>query len=519
MTPEMELIEAAVEKKRQRRPPPRAKWGPAQKRAFWDLQKRKAVAAQTPPPAKPGEPGTNVVLIVLDTLRADHVGAYGSKRETTPFIDSLAKQSVTFTNVFSTAPWTVPAMFSMFTGLYPSEHGITDGTMTGARNKVVGQQVLPDEATTLTEVMQKGGYETFGICTNYHMSEQFGFAQGFDHFIGEDFRFLPFPDIALDAAMPRIRRASKYFLWLHYLDPHFPFYLQSPWFGQWNQSDIHNYQDFGARIILDFYRDFTGIGAEGIPADEHIEPIFQLGQAVAGNLPGIAWLMRKLKVPQEHDYVKFLRAAYASNVRQTDDAVERAFAKLGIGDDALVIVVADHGEELYDNGWWGHRHTLRQNLIHVPMMIRLPNKKAAGKTIDTPVSLVDLMPTVLELAGQSAPSNLSGASLVPLIEGKSVKDRPLFFETNYLGTPLRGIVEYPWKYMRNQKKGTEWLFHLGNDPLEETNAAQHSTAKTAELRGKLMQWVSKAKPNWEAQEIVPLSPAQLERLKKLGYFQ
>ncbi len=518
LSPEMELIEAAAVKKHRPAGPRRGKWGPAQKRAYWEMQKRKAIAAQTPPPAKAGEAGINVALIVLDTLRADHVGVYGSKRDTTPFLDSLARQSVTFTNVFSTAPWTVPAMFSMFTGLYPSEHGITDGTMTGGHNKVVGQQVLPGEAVTLTEVMQQGGYTTLGICTNYHLNKQFGFSQGFEHFIGDDFRFLPFPDIAIDAALPRLRRAPKYFLWLHYLDPHFPFYLQSPWFGQWNESKLHNYQDFGARIMMDFYRDFNGIGDEGIAADEHVEPIFKLGQAVAANLPSVAWLMRRLEVPKDHDYVKFLQAAYASNVRQTDEAVERAFAKLGIDDETLVIVVSDHGEELYDNGWWGHRHTLRQNLIHVPMMIRLPKKKAAGKKIDSPVSLVDLMPTVLELTGQPIPQNLSGKSLVPLMEGEAMDDRPLFVETDYLGTPLRGIVEFPWKYMRNQKKGTEWLFHLGTDPLEEKNVAEDNAAKTAKLRKKLDEWVSTAKPDWDAREIVPLSPAQLEKLKKLGYF-
>jgi hypothetical protein len=207
------------------------------------------------PPATPDPEATDIVLVVVDTVRRDALRAYGASHETSPFFDSVAADGILFTRAFSVSSWTTPAMFSMMTGVYPSEHGVVSGTALGEglSRRVKGQETLPDEAITLAERLKAAGYATFGINTNFHMHPKFGFAQGFDRYAGESFAFLPYPNLMVEAFAPEIGRTAKHFVWLHYFDPHFPYRAVAPHFDRWNDSHFATPMDFSADIVRRFY--------------------------------------------------------------------------------------------------------------------------------------------------------------------------------------------------------------------------------------------------------------------------
>lgn len=176
---------------------------------------------------KPPEP--NVVLIVIDTLRADHLSTYGYKKNTAPFIDSVAGQGIVFKNAFSTSSWTAPATASIFTSLYPFQHGVLTGLAVGKSLKIEINSI-PEEIETVTEVLNKNGYATYGISDNINICNAQGFTQGFDKF-----KRLPYPnnkkiDGLLEKWAEEIMSKKKYFLYLHFNDPHEPYHPRDPWY-------------------------------------------------------------------------------------------------------------------------------------------------------------------------------------------------------------------------------------------------------------------------------------------------
>lgn len=176
---------------------------------------------------KPPEP--NVVLIVIDTLRADHLSTYGYKKSTAPFIDSVAGQGIVFENAFSTSSWTAPATASIFTSLYPFQHGVLTGLAAGKSLKIEINSI-PEEIETVTEVLKRNGYATFGISDNINICSAQGFTQGFDKF-----KRFPYPnnkkiDGLLEKWAEEIKSNKKYFLYLHFNDPHEPYHARDPWY-------------------------------------------------------------------------------------------------------------------------------------------------------------------------------------------------------------------------------------------------------------------------------------------------
>jgi len=164
------------------------------------------------PRAARHEGDVDVVLVTLDTTRADYLQPYGAQRATSPFLAALAKQGVTFAHAYSTANWTSPSMASVMTGQYPSEHGVHDMTLEQITKIRVGIPVLSEKARTLAEMLHEAGYNTFGVCTNLLINARAGFAQGFDEFAGEDTNDKPFPRIAVESMRKQIRESDKYFL-------------------------------------------------------------------------------------------------------------------------------------------------------------------------------------------------------------------------------------------------------------------------------------------------------------------
>lgn len=361
-----------------------------------------------PPPSAAG-PSPDVFLFVIDTLRAVSLEPYGAAPGRSPFVAELAKRGVVFTRAFSTSSWTVPAMNSIITGLYPREHGVDRGGV--GQGGVVGQRVLPERAVTLAERLGAAGYATFGVCTNQHLHPRFGFAQGFDEFVGEGFLKLPFPDLAVDSLAERVRAADPAFAWLLYFDPHHPYRTNPPWFERWNTSGFENWNALTLDAASRIHR-----AASGLADDAPIPPAEAVAVHRRARLMTLLDPRDLIRVARQggagvaNRYLEFMRAAYDSEVARFDESLRRNFERLGVGDDDLVILTADHGEEFDDHGSIGHRFrgSLYQELVHVPLLVLLPGREHAGEVVSAPVSLVDIMPTILEAAG--APVDEAGHS-------------------------------------------------------------------------------------------------------------
>ncbi len=465
--------------------------------------------------------GPNIVLVVVDTERTDVTQPYGESRPTTPFLSQLAKEGIVFKNAFSTAPWTTPAMFSMITGLYPKEHGIVDGVVHGfgKRKKAFGQQALPEQSVTLAEHLKENGYTTFGVCTNFHMNHKFGFDQGFDHYAGGDFAYIPFPDMAIESLLPAIKKAKKWFLWLHYFDPHFPYRIEQPWFDEWNNSKYKSYEHFAYETVFENYRIKNGLEPDEPVPTKDLYRLYKTAVSFIANPTLQFFSLPSYKDYVTDDHLDFYRAAYMSTIRRTDESIKEAFSKLGIDDQTLVIATADHGEELLDHGGIGHKRYVHvyQELIHIPLIIRLPGRQGAGTVVDTPVSLVDIVPTLLDLLGKPVPADVSGVSLVPLIKGEEISNRPLFAEMKNNEGQSRSIIEYPWKYIYNYVTNQQELYNLEKDPKEKVDLTDKELKQSAAMRNRLFHWVENTKMHWDQVITTQLKPQDVNRLKELGY--
>ena len=474
--------------------------------------------------AAPGS-AINVLLVVVDTERADATGPHGATLPTTPFFSELAREGVVFTNAFSTAPWTVPAMYSMITGLYPSEHGVDHGAAGALKRKgigVIGQSPLPEAAVTLAEMLKQNGYSTFGVNTNLHLSRPFGFAQGFDHFVGEKFEFLPFPNVALETLIPVIRVQSKYFLWLHYFDPHLPYYTDgSLWFPQWNTTGIPTFPQLAFDLVLKDYRKTKKLDDDALVAPRDIPSLFRDWQSLVPKVFSRPDSWFKPFKPLKERHKEFFRTAYLSNIRKVDDAMAAAFAKLSVDNQALVIITSDHGEELFERGRLGHHHapywSLYQELLHVPLVILFPGGEHAGTVVDAPVSILDIVPTILDVLEAKMSEPMSGQSLLPLLEGSGDTDRSLFAEVSYPRAQGRALIQYPWKYIYAMKNQKGKLFNLKTDPGERRNLVRNEPKRASEMRARLLEYIRNTKPRWPIKGYSELSSEEIQQLRTLGY--
>jgi arylsulfatase A-like enzyme len=322
----------------------------------------------------------NVVLVSIDSLRADHLGCYGYGRATSPTLDRLADEGVLFENATSSTSWTLPAHASMFTGLPNSAHGLD-----------APARVLSPERATLAEALQARGYRTAGFWSGPFLHPRFGLGQGFDHYVNcAGFAFDSDPRRANDLAhedvtSPRLVEEvtrflddvgdQPFFLFVHMWDVHYDYIPPPPY-----------------DTLFD--PDYDG------PVD---------GRGVANALEDLA--------PRDLEH---LIALYDGEIAWTDRhlglMLER-LDELGLAGDTVVLVTADHGEEFFEHGLFGHRKTLFEESIAVPLVVRAPGIGRRGLRVAEPVGIVDLAPTILELAGVPPLADVLGRSLVPLLNG------------------------------------------------------------------------------------------------------
>jgi arylsulfatase A-like enzyme len=406
----------------------------------------------------------NIVLIVIDTLRSDHLSFYGYHRETSPFLSELAGQSIVFKNAYSASSWTSPATASIFTSMYPFQHGVLMGLLAVIRaRKDLDMEVkvnkIPEEIETITEVLKRNNFKTYGISDNLNIGQKQGFTQGFDRFQTFNYRGAERVNDILKKWKEDIIQGGQYFLYLHYMDPHAPYHHRQP-----------------------FYRPQQG----------------------------------KKNITIE---------AYDSEIYYVDQYIREAFQMFNWKENTLVIVTSDHGEGLWDHGYMGHGYTLYREEIQVPLLFYLPENKIF-KEVNSNVSTIDILPTVRELAGLPPGKSDAGISLFPLIEKtEELPDqRHLFSYLWKLGTPKREEIEFRsvvYKRMHYILKlpNSRELYNLNSDTQEQSNHFGSHQKSGRYLELKFSQFLKKAKKFNPKTVFYKLNQDKLEKLKSLGYVE
>jgi arylsulfatase A-like enzyme len=398
------------------------------------------VAGSTPAFGAEARP-SNLVLISIDTLRADRLGCYGHDRPTSPTIDALAGRGVLFADASAPSPWTKPSHASLFTGLYPGRNGVT--TMDG---------VLSAEATHLAERLAEQGFETLAVVNSRLLAES-GLERGFSRLEHVPYRQgnrrgSPVTATAIEVLEHR-DRGRPLFAFVHYMDVHSD-YASLPAYEQRFTGKYDGYADGSTQQL---YRYSLGL--------------FRMDDDDAAHLLDL----------------------YDAGIRQVDDRLGRLFAYLerdGLLEDTLIVLVSDHGEEFLEHGGVLHGHSQFQEVVRVPWIMAGPSV-ADGRSIGLPVSLIDVAPTVLDLLGIPAAEGLDGVSLGRLVRGgtPSLERRTLFYEADVVWPPPGPGIS-PMGSRRAARRGryklhydveslNAGLFDLDEDPGETVNViADHS---------------------------------------------
>ncbi len=465
-------------------------------------------AADELPRRTPRDQAPNVLLIVLDTLRPDHLGSYGYDRPTSPGIDAFASRAVVFERAISSAPWTAASMASLFTSLHPSVHGLDSGPQWGAGKQSAGgklpfalQSALSPSQLTLAEIMRRDGYVTAGFISNVYVNSIFGFAQGFDIYDDEhgeysrnvsnikrrgaktNERIFAWLDQRAD------RDSEPFFLFAHFNDAHWPYVPPAP-FGQ----------DFVA-------------GYEGELTPEKTTAIVERQGRPIGDL-------------SEED-LRYIVGLYDGELQYLDDQVKKLLDRVNqmkSSRDLLVVITADHGEEFLDHGSASHGYTLYDEQVHVPLIIRMPGIEPGR--VANQVRSIDVTPTILDLAGVSAgEATFQGTSLRPLLGGGGkIPGLPAFSEAAYRGDQRAISSADGWKMIRDDAGDTTRMFDLNADPREQRD--QLEAAPPSRRDG-----LSTALESWKganqrlAQQLGPadgegevvLDAATQDQLEALGY--
>ncbi|QDU66209.1 sulfatase [Engelhardtia mirabilis] len=391
------------------------------------------------------EPGSgapdalNVLLIGVDTLRADRVSALGYERPTTPQLERIAREGIRFQKARSQAPWTLPSFASILTSLYPSAHGAGRGGH--------GEWTGIDPGTTsLAELLARAGYETHGIVANGLLSPRYGLDQGFEGYHFSWARESAKDDASLAAEFIDAHRTTPWLLFWHVMDPHLPYATEPSFWEEFTDADYVG--RFSAR--------------RSVPTQALHEPgrrAFE-GPTPAPELSGADR--------------RFVSDLYDAEIAETDAAIGRvldALVKSGQWERTIVALVADHGEALGERGYYHHGYTLYDDQVHVPMLLRIPGRDE-GRVVDTAVASIDLMPTVLAALGLERPDYFHG---VDLLARDFEEEQSYFIESpTYDSSAQKAWVLGDFKYFHDPVFRTEALFDLAHDPGEVTDvAAQH----------------------------------------------
>ncbi|MCP4658136.1 MAG: sulfatase-like hydrolase/transferase, partial [bacterium] len=438
------------------------------------------------------KPRVDVLILLVDALRADHLGCYGYGRETTPAIDALADDGVVFRQAITQSTFTKSSIASLFTARYPYQHGVYWGSHKETPQSITSD-ILPGTETTLAEVMQEHGYFTAAWVQNSHLRHFMGFAQGFVRYRDQQ------------GSIARIHHSFRrwlrvpaqrypYFAYLHYIDLHDPYRPKPPY-----DTLFGSYSDVYAGV------DFRHWGA-------YLKAVREKEQSLS-----------QADVDQ-------LIAYYDGQLRYIDEQIGRLLGDLresGLYEDSLIILTADHGDAFMEHGFISHSSTPYEELAQVPLIVKFPQRgfphggvpegRFRGQVVERQVRLVDLMPTILEAVGITPPPDIVGCSLLPLVRSQS-RDPGCGYAVIEIAEedayPTLAIRTERWKYI-HQEKAADELYDLVADPGERHNLISTKEEEAGPLRQLALELVAQ-RPTGEAARI-ELNEQLIQELRALGY--
>jgi arylsulfatase A-like enzyme len=405
----------------------------------------------------------NVVFVLVDTLRADHLPFYGYHKETAPFVASLVERGILFERAFASSSWTAPSMASIFTSRNPSAHGVVTGFIAFQRlmkeNATLSLRAIPGHLATMGETLKRAGYSTFGVADNLNIGPELGFTRGFDRF--ETYRYEGAPAVNKKVLewLPDIQAAAPYFLYIHYMDPHMPYHRREPWYQE--------------------------------------EP----------GPKGAA------------------RGAYDSEIRFMDEHLRELAEAFAWNENTVIVFTSDHGEEFGEHGHMGHGKQLYTESIHVPLLFVLPGY--GKSSIREPVRSIDILPTLSHALGIEPEETWQGRTLLPLISRGVAEDTPPIFSellriSEQNRPALRSVIdsqlhliEQGWESGDPERE----LYDLEQDFAERHNLLPAEIDRAEALAERFSELVAEAPVEGESSSEVEVHVDQdtLEQLKSLGY--
>jgi len=407
--------------------------------------------------AKSGVEKPNVILITLDTTRADHLACYGYPNIRTPNLDSLAQKGVLFEQAAASSPLTLPSHCSIMTGMYPTYHGV----------RVNGNTALSEEQTTIAEVLSARGYQCGAFIGAFVLDGRWGLKQGFQHYDDQfdlkkykhiDLGAIQKPgNLVMDAALAWLegQKANPFFAWIHLYDPHAPYEPPEPYFSEYRR------------------RGFTGLyDGEIAFMDE------QIGRCVA-------WL-----------------------------------EKNGLDKNTVLILIGDHGEGLGSHGEANHGYFIYEYAVHVPFLVVAPFQELRGRRVSSQVRAVDVFSTLLELAKIKSPIKVYGKSLLPLMFQPKKKEESYAYgesmapNIQFGWSPLRFLRTPHYKYIDAPKAE---LYDLTQDADEQTNLFQQYSDIVRKMKTELDRLIAETSEGAPTPQAANLDKETVERLSALGY--
>ncbi len=445
----------------------------------------------------------NILLVAIDTCRADHLSAYGYARATTPHIDALARRGVLFESAYAQSNWTLPSFASFLTGKYPRRLGMFDEGRRLSDFDYTDPELGAAE-TTLPEALKKAGYRTAGFFTGRYNGPDYGFAQGFDLY--RDYR----SDVGR-----KQERTESFAAFLPEALDWMEKNKDGPFFIIFNPFELHRPYLPPADFIKPYAGEYKGVLASTWFSKPVLSSIKKDGEGWSFSLDestAAAGASRKAKqFPSNYPPVRlgpadidYIIARYDASLTYVDKFIGELaeWADKHTPGSTIIIITGDHGEELGDHGGFLHNTDppkLYQELIHVPLIMDIPAKwlNTGAAVVRQPVELVDLMPTILDLAGASPPPGLQGRSLARLLKGakKEEAGRAVFAETRGYGVKVQSVKAGAWKLIRTgPRKGAPQkaeLYDLASDPAEAHDLAGQEPGRVRELLDRLDAWSDK----------------------------
>ena len=432
-------------------------------------------------------PKPNILIIMIDTLRRDHVGIYGYHRETTPNIDRFAQKATVYHNAVSQSSWTNPSIASFLTSLYPSVHGVLSFANEG---KEARADILNDEIVTLAEFLKSKGYSTGAFVANKWICERLGFGQGFDVFDSINSKFKPSAPEVNEKALQWIKRNKNkpFFAFLLYMDVHGPYKPPAPYDTFFKSTENRQMNDKEAASLR-----YLSVGRT-----------------------------------KDKNNLNYYIDQYDGGIRYTDHHIGQLIDDLeadNILKNTFMVITADHGEAFFDHGFCNHGWSLYNEEIDVPLIIKFPNSIKAPASVKSGVMLIDIGSTIYNILDTHFPNSGAGMHSLVALNDNLLPHRAIFSEhlTPKRGHPKIALEKDNFKaiYLTKLKKVTK-LYNIEKDPEEINNLIDIYPEKAKEYEKEIQSWQrdniqERKKLVTEKASTTITEQTTLEQLRSLGY--